>query len=192
MLNDRVINTLNKIKDNKTIQVMVLILVAVIAAFLIIHLDLPAAQAFIRANRRQATIIGIGVYFLLGFTFIPASPLTLFLAVLLGPVHAVLIAVVGNTLAALLEYQIGVVMGDVIQFEDKISRLPFGLSKLPITSPYLLMAGRLLPLGKRGFSIVCGAYHVPTLRYLWTTVVMYIINAAFIAFGGTGLLNLIY
>ncbi len=70
-----------------------LILAAVVAALLIIQLDLPAAQAFIRANRRQATVIGIGVYFLLGFTFIPASPLTLFLAVLLGPLHTVLIAV---------------------------------------------------------------------------------------------------
>ena len=181
MLNDRVINTLNKIKDNKTIQVMVLVLAAVIAVLLITYLDLPAAQAFIRANRRQATVIGIGVYFLLGFTFIPASPLTLFLAVLLGPYHAVLIAVIGNTLAALLEYQIGVVMGDVVNFNNIKSRLPFGLGKLPITSPYLLMAGRLLPLGKRGFSVVCGAYHVPALRYLWTMVVMYFINAAFIA-----------
>lgn len=190
MLNERVVKTLKSIKDNRTIQIVLLVLVAAAAVFLILNLDLPAAQAFIRANRRQATLIGIGIYFLLGFTFIPASPLTLFLAYLLGPLHAVLIAVVGNSLAALLEYQIGQTVGDVFNFEEKKSRLPLGLGKLPITSPLLLMAGRLLPIGKRGFSIVCGAYHVPILRYAWTTVVMYIINASFIAYVGTGLLTL--
>jgi hypothetical protein len=52
------------------------------------------------------------------------------------------------------------------------------------------MTGRLLPLGKRGFSIVCGAYQVPLGKYLWTSVVMYVINASFLAFGGAGLARL--
>ena len=44
---------------------------------------------------------------------------------------------------------------------------------------------------KRGFSIVCGAYQVPLDRYLWTSLVMYTINASVLAFTGAGLLRLL-
>lgn len=190
MIRDSFTHILKTLRHNKAIQIGLVILFLAFGVFIMVYFDLPDAQNFIREHRGQAALISIVIYFLLGFTFIPASPLTLFLAVFMGPWETVLVATIGNSLAALLEYQIGSTMGDIFDFESKMQKLPLGLGDLPITSPYLLMAGRLLPLGKRGFSIVCGAYQVPMGKYLWTTVLMYFINAAFIAFTGTGLLRL--
>lgn len=191
MIKNSIVYLIKAFKENKALQIGLIAIILIIAVFVALNFDLDEAQAFIEQNKRQAIFIGIGVYFLMGFTFLPASPLTLFIAVLLGPGMAVLIASIGNTLAALLEYQIGSTAGDVFDFETKRAGLPFGLDKLPITSPYLLMAGRLLPLGKRAFSIVCGAYHVPIGKYLWTSVLMYILESSFIAYGGAGLIRLL-
>ena len=193
MLNikDSITHVIKTLRHNKALQIALVVLIIAMGVIIMLNFNLPDAKAFIRANRRQAVFISIGIYFLLGFTFIPASPLTLFLAVLMGPLETILAATIGNTLAALVEYQIGVTVGDIFNFEARMVNLPFGLEKLPITSPYLLMAGRLLPLGKRGFSIVCGAYQVPLGKYLWTSVTMYMVNASVLAFTGAGLLKLI-
>ena len=190
MIRDSFTYILKTFRDNKAVQIGSVLLFLAVAVFIMVNFDLLDAQNYIRANRGQAALISTAIYFLLGFTFIPASPLTLFLAVFMGPWETVLVATIGNTLAALVEYQIGSTMGDIFDFETRKQKLPLGLEKLPITSPFLLMAGRLLPLGKRGFSIVCGAYQVPYGKYLWTTVLMYVINASFIAFTSAGLLRL--
>lgn len=190
MNRNAIINILKSLKNNKTAQIGLVIFFFCVGIYVIVSFDFPEARTFIRANRTNAALISIGIYFLLGFTFLPASPLTLFLAVFLGPFETVVVATIGNTLAAIIEYQIGVTVGDVFNFEANMKNLPFGLGNLPITSPYLLMAGRLLPLGKRGFSIVCGAYHVPLGRYLWTSVLMYMINASVLVVGAVGLSRL--
>lgn len=176
-------------KQNKLLNIIVFALILLVGVTVTLNFEMSEAQLFIRQNRRQAIIISISIYCLLGFTFIPASPLTLFIAFLLGPLQAVLIATAGNTLAAILEYQIGKSMGDVFNFEEKKSNLPFGLDQLPVTSPYFLMIGRILPIGKRGLSIVSGAYRVPMGLYLWTTMLMYIVDAAIVAFGGMRLIS---
>lgn len=191
MIKDSIVNIVKSLRHNKAVQIALVLLMAIAFVVIMVNFDLPGAKDFIRAHRRQAALISVGIYFLLGFTFIPASPLTLFLAVFMGPLETVAVAAVGNTLAALLEYQIGATVGDIFNFEAHMDNLPFRLGELPITSPLLLMAGRLLPLGKRGFSIVCGAYQVPLGKYLWTTVLMYIVNASFLAFGGAGLARLL-
>ncbi len=190
MSKKEILRRIKKIGENKAVRVGMVVLSVLIVVLISVYFDLTEAQAFIRANRPQAALISIGIYFLLGFTFLPASPLTLFLSVFMGPWNAVAIAVIGNTLAALLEYQIGYTMGDLVDFEDKKKRLPLGLDELPITSPLLLMAGRMLPLGKRAFSVVCGAYQVPIGKYIWTTVLMYVIDATFVAFIGAGIVRL--
>jgi uncharacterized membrane protein YdjX (TVP38/TMEM64 family) len=190
MLMDSVTNFIKTLRHNKTFQIIMVVLVLAAGAVLMINFNFSVATAFLRANRSQAILIGIGIYFLLGFTLIPTAPLTLSLAVLLGPWEAVLTAATGNSLAAVGEYYVGVIFGDIFDFEEKKHKLPFGLADLPITSPYVLMAGRLLPLGKQGFSIVCGAYRVSMGKYLWTSIVMYTLNAAFLAFTGMGLVRL--
>ena len=190
MHKDTITGILKTLRQNKAVQITLILIILGASLLIMLSFDFQDTKAFIRANRSQAALISIGIYFLLGFTFFPASPLTLFLAVFMGPFETVAIATLGNTLAALVEYQIGATVGDIFNFEIHMEQLPFRLGKLPITSPLLLMAGRLLPLGKRGFSIVCGAYQVPLGRYLWTTVMMYIINASVLAFTGAGLVRL--
>ena len=154
--------------------------------------DLTETHVFIQNHRPYAAIISILVYILIGFTFIPAIPLTLFLAVLLTPLQAALLATIGNTLAALIHYKIGQTMGDVFDFKEKKSRLPFGLGKLPLSSPLLLIACRYIPFGKRGFSYVCGTYQVDFSRYLWTTLFVYGIDSFILAYCGASLSQLIF
>jgi uncharacterized membrane protein YdjX (TVP38/TMEM64 family) len=190
MFKDSLTNIINSLRQNKFIQIGVVILFVVVGVLIMTIFDLAATQAFLQENRGQAALVSIMIYFLLGFTFIPSSPLTLFLAILIGPIETSLIATIGNTLAALIEYQVGATVGDIFNFEEKMEYLPFGLGELPIASTKLLLAARLLPFGKRGFSFVCGAYQVPLNKYLWTTLLMYLLNASILAFGGAGLANL--
>jgi len=148
-------------------------------------------QAFIQENQSQAILISLALYVLFGFTFLPSIPLTLFIAVLIGPLQAAVVAALGNTIAAFFEYQIGKTVGDVVDFEEKRSRLPFGLGKLPVKSPYFMLAARSIPAAPRAFSMVCGAYEVPMGVYLWTTSLTYFISSAILAYGGEKLINLI-
>jgi uncharacterized membrane protein YdjX (TVP38/TMEM64 family) len=146
-------------------------------------------KPFIRQNQSQAILISLVVYVLFGFTFLPSVPLTLFIAVLIGPFQAAVIAALGNTLAAVFEYQIGKTVGDVVSFETIKKKLPFGLNKLPVDSPLFLLSARSIPAGSRAFSVVCGAYQVPMPTYLWTTSVMYFVTSAFLAYGGSKLID---
>ena len=100
-------------------------------------------------------------------------------------------AALGNTIAALFEYQIGKTVGDVVTFEEIKKKLPLGLSKLPVDSPLFLLGARSIPAGSRAFSVVCGAYQVPMPTYLWTTSVMYFVTSAFLAYGGSKLINIL-
>ena len=94
---------------------------------------------FIEQNQSQAILISLLVYILFGFTFLPSIPLTLFIAALIGPLQAALVAALGNTIAALFEYQIGKAVGDAVAFEDFKSSLPLGLDTLPVDSPLLCL-----------------------------------------------------
>ena len=156
-----------------------------------LNFSISDIQAFIQENQSQAILISLALYVMFGFTFLPSIPLTLFIAVLIGPLQAAVVAALGNTIAAFFEYQIGKTVGDVVDFEEKRSRLPFGLGKLPVKSPYFMLAARSIPAAPRAFSMVCGAYEVPMGIYLWTTSLTYFISSAILAYGGEKLINLI-
>jgi len=107
-------------------------------------------------------------------------------------VVAILLATVGNTLAAIIEFYIGGGIGDLTDFEQKKGKLPFNLGKLPINSPVFLLLARMLPgFGPKFVSVVSGVYQVQMGTYLWTTVVANLLGAAMIVLGGTGLFALI-
>jgi len=146
---------------------------------------------FIEQNQSQAILISLLVYILFGFTFLPSIPLTLFIAALIGPLQAALVAALGNTIAALFEYQIGKTVGDVVAFEDFKSSLPLGLDKLPVDSPLFMLGARSIPAGSRAFSVVCGAYQVHMPTYLWTTSLMYFVSSVILTFGGVKLIALL-
>ncbi len=178
--------------DSKSLQIAILLITVLFAILLSRRIDLTEAQIFIENHRPHAAIISILIYILIGFTVIPTIPLTLFLAVLLTPLQAAILATIGNTLAALIHYKIGQTMGDVLDFKEKKSRLPFGLGNLPLSSPLLLIACRYIPFGKRGFSYVCGAYQVIFSRYLWTTLLVYGVDSFILAYCGASLSQLIF
>lgn len=171
------------------IRVVLILLIIAAAIFISLNYTLTDIQDYISENPSQTIIISLLIYISFGLTFLPSIPLTLFIAVLIGPLQAAIVATVGNTIAALLEYQVGKTIGDVVDFDGIKSKLPFGLGKLPIKSPYFLLAARSIPAGTRGFSLVCGAYQVPLLSYTWTTFTMYLISSLVLSFGSIQLIQ---
>lgn len=173
------------------IRAVLFVLIIAAAIFVSLNFSMADIQNYIQDHPRQTILISLLIYISFGLTFLPSIPLTLFIAVLIGPLQATIVATAGNTIAALLEYQVGKTIGDAVDFEGIKSKLPFGLGKLPIHSPYFLLAARSIPAGTRGFSVVCGAYQVPIVSYLWTTSTMYFFSSLFLAYGGAELIKFI-
>ena len=99
-----------------------------------------------------------------------------------------LIAGTGNTLSAFVEYYLGTHIGTATNFVEQKKKLPFGLGKLKVESPMFLIGARMIPgYGPKVVSMMAGIYHVPVLRYLWTTAIPIFAGAALFAFGGRGI-----
>jgi uncharacterized membrane protein YdjX (TVP38/TMEM64 family) len=162
----------------------------VILVVISLNFDLRHVQAYINQHQNLAVLISLFVIFLSSLAFIPTIPLTLFTSVMFGPLMSTLITTLATSLAALVHYQLGKQLGDVVHFNEKKARLPFKLDKLPINSPLFLLLGRIIPGGPTGLSFVCGAYCVSFPLYLWTTFVMSLLGSALIAFSGHGLIKL--
>lgn len=174
----------------KMIKIVPLIFLLILAIIFAINFDFPEIKAYIQQHQEHGLILSICIYFLMAFTFIPSSPLTMFLSVLNGPVLSITASTIGNVLAALVQYRIGDTIIDVENFNEKRGKLPSFLRNLPLSSPIFLIAGRMFPGGTRGLSAVCGIHRVPFSTFLWTTFVAFLISAAFIAFGGAELIKL--
>jgi uncharacterized membrane protein YdjX (TVP38/TMEM64 family) len=139
-----------------------------------------------------APIIAIILYPLLAPTPITTDPITVIVSVIYGPFVGFLIAWIGNTLAALVEYFLGTRIGGATNFKDSKDKLPFGLGKLPMNSIGVLILGRMIPgYGGKIISILAGIYKVPIRRFLWTTAVTNLLGSSLLAFGGSGLVHLI-
>ena len=154
--------------------------------------DAGSLAIFLQTHEQVGIVIYPFVYLLLGLTIIPSEPVTLLVLAWKGPLVAILLATLGNTLAVMAEYFVGMGIKDLTDFEKKRDRLPFHLGHLPINSPVFLIFARMLPgYGSKFVSLACGVYHVPMSTYIWTAVVSNLIGAALIALGGTGLIHLI-
>ncbi len=169
----------------KIIQVAVIVLFLALVIAAAVYFDLSTVKGFILQHRQQAVLISFGVVFLSGLALVPTIPFTLLTAMLIGPLQAILITTAGETLTALAHYQIGKQMGSVVNFEQRKARLPFKLGRLPVGSPLFLLLGRAIPGMPKGLSFLCGAYSVPHIPYLWTTVVTNLMGAALVAFSGS-------
>lgn len=180
-------------QNNKTRSTLILvfsILIMILVMFLVPeHLD--TIKAFITRSGPLGLFVSIGIYALMGVTLIPSEPITILIGALFGPWSAMLIAGIGNTLAAFIEYYIGKNVSNVSGFMEQREKLPFGLGKLPADSPYFLIFGRMVPgYGSKVVSVLSGLYKVPILRYLWTAALPSFIGAAMFAFGGYKLFQL--
>ena len=124
-----------------TRQLLIVLLVGLISLFAF-RQDVSGLLMIVRKYQNLSFIISLSLYTLLAATPIPSEPLTLILMTLYRPIVAVLIATIGNTLAALLEFFIGGNIGDLAEFEKWKAKLPFHLGEIPLQSPLFLLLAK--------------------------------------------------
>ena len=182
------------LKDDKDRRSLVILLFVglVTITLLLLRPNTSTLLNNIQKHKNLGIVISLSLYALLGATVIPSEPLTLFLITLYGPIPTVLIAAVGNTLAALVEYFVGGNIGDVAEFEKRKAKLPFHLGDLPVQSPLFIMLVRMLPgFGPKFAGLACGIYKVPLSTYVWATFLSNLIGMAVFVAGGYGLIKLL-
>lgn len=139
-----------------------------------------------------APIVAIIIYPVLAPTPITTDPVTIIMGVTYGPLVGAGIALIGNTLAAIVEYFLGHHISKSTNFEKSKEKIPFGLGKLPVNSVPFLIFGRMIPgYGGKIISILAGAYRVPIKRYIWTTAVTNLLGSVILAYGGFSLVETI-
>jgi uncharacterized membrane protein YdjX (TVP38/TMEM64 family) len=186
------INLQNGKTQEKIVKYLPLVIIIIGAIILAINFDISKLKGLLEKYEKFGIIICLFTYVILGLTVIPSEPVSILVLAWKGPAVAILLATIGNTLAAIVEFFIGGGIGDLANFEKKKEKLPFHLGKLPINSPAFLLLARMLPgFGPKFVSIVSGVYQVPMFTYLWTTIVANMLGAAVIVLGGSGLLELI-
>jgi uncharacterized membrane protein YdjX (TVP38/TMEM64 family) len=177
--------------QGKIAKLILAVLLIVLATVVALHQDTHRLQVFLKEYSHWSALVCILIYALLGATPVPSEPITVLLTTLFGPWWTALIATVGNTLAALIEFFIGGRINDLSDFESRKAKLPFHLGKLPIDSPAFLLIGRMLPgFGPKFVSVVSGVYQVPLWTYLWTAGLSNAVGAVAVALGGYSLLQL--
>jgi len=162
----------------------------VFSVFFIIYVvkNIKEVDNLIRAVGVAGPLVSILLYGILAPTPITTDPLTVINGALFGPVFGIIISWLGNNFAALIEYYLGAHLSNITNFKESKDKLPFGLSKLPVASPWFLIFGRLIPgYGGKLISIMGGIYHVPVNLYLWTTAVTNLTGSILLALGGHGL-----
>lgn len=172
--------------------VVVLSFGAAIAAIMLIARNRGTVEAFIRSLGILGPVAVLGLYAVLGLSPIPADPLTMISGAVFGPLGGGLLAWVGMTLAALIEYFMGTRIADAAEFERRKKQLPWGLDQLPVESVWFLIGGRMLTgAGSKVVSFISGMYRISVARYLWTTALAMAFGAALFTLGGFGLLNIL-
>ncbi len=175
-------------KGRKYIVLALFVIVAIVFASVY---DAAALKALLERYDKYALVICLLVYLLLSVTPIPTEPVALLVLAWRGPLAAILMATLGNTLAALIEYYIGGSIGDLTDFEKKKEKLPFHLGRLPIKSPLFQICARMLPgFGPKFVSVAGGMYQVPLITYLWTATLANLIGAAVMVGGAYGVFHL--
>lgn len=163
-----------------------------IVALIYVFKHLVGIELLLRKLNFWGPIFSISLYAILSISPIPSDALNIINGAIYGPIWGSLISWIGNNAAAMIEYYVGKNLSSASGFEQNKSKLPFGLSKLPADSPYLLIFGRMIPqYGGKVISLLAGLYHVPLKRYLWTSAVSNFFGSVIFALGGFGLINLL-
>jgi uncharacterized membrane protein YdjX (TVP38/TMEM64 family) len=178
-------------RDTRNLRNLLLAVLGVLVLALFVSRQMEQVRQLIRAGGWWGVLFSLALYGILGASPIPSEPLTVFMSTIYGPLPATLIAGSGNLMAALVEFSIGVKVGDIANFEERKSRLPLGLGKMAVDSPIFLVGARMLPgYGPKFVSLIAGIYHVPLWRYTWTTAFSTLLGAAAFAYGASQLVNL--
>lgn len=175
----------------KSILIIVVTLLVIFVAVRFFSTEINQVKKFLDDAGPYAFIVTVIIYGILGASPVPSEPLTALLSGLFHPWEAMLVATLGNSLAAFVEYYLGTHLGNLANFEEKRQKLPFQLGKFPVDSPIFLVFGRMIPaVGPKVISLTSGIYKVPLWRYLWTTIVTNLAGAALIAYGAAGIIQL--
>lgn len=152
--------------------------------------NLRDVDTIIRNSGVAGPIVAVLLFCIFALTPIPSEPLTLFCLYFFGSITGPFVAWLGGNFAALIEYNFGLHMRKITNIEAAIKKLPFGLNRMPVDSPYFLIFGRLIPgYGGKIISLVAGIHHVPIKKYIWTTAVTTLIGSILLSFGGYHLLH---
>ncbi|KKS31355.1 hypothetical protein A2380_02750 [candidate division WWE3 bacterium RIFOXYB1_FULL_43_24] len=138
-------------------------------------------------------LLSIGFYGLFSVTPIPTDSLTIINGMVFGTLGGTIIATVGNTAAALVEYFLGLKVRDATGTKGKTFTIPIIKKKFPVNSTAFLIFGRFLPgYGGKIVSVIGGMYKISIWKYTWTALVANFIGALMFAYGGHLLRSLIY
>ncbi len=149
-------------------------------------------EAFLISVGVFGPLVSLGLYALLSITPVNTDSLTLVNGLVYGVLAGTLIASVGNTVAALIEYYVGLKVRDVSGTEGQTFTVPVIKKKFPVRSWVFLIFGRFIPgYGGKAVSIIAGMYKVPVWKYVWTAFVANAIGAFMFAYGGFLLRNLV-
>ena len=158
----------------------------VVALYIIRHVQ--AVEAFIGNLGIVGPLVSIALQTLFGASPIPTEPLTMINGAVFGPLRGALFSWIGYMLASMIEYFIGRQIRQAADFEERKSKLPFGLGRFPADSPWFLMLARIIPgYGPKMVGLVGGIYHVSLWRFMWTAAIPNAIGALAFAYGGHGL-----
>ena len=176
-------------QSSKTFSIIMLALITVVGIALLIWFDMDDITAFIEANPTWVVGISLFVFAILGFTIIPSTPISIVLAVVMGPWQAVLWGMVGMTLASLIEYFVARQFCDVFDLENWRQKLPKFWRELPLDSVVTLIFGRFLP-GPKVIALGAATLRVPMFKYIWTSLVSNLLGNVIVVLAFSGILKL--
>lgn len=165
----------------------------IIVIFYYMTKNIKDVDVLIRNAGVFGPLVALAAYVVFAPTPISTDPLTAFTGVLFGPVVGILIGWIGNTLGAFTEYFVGHHLSKNDRFSSVKDKLPFGLNRLPFDSPYVLIFGRAIPgYGGKVINFMSGVHDVSIKTFTWTTVLINLIGATLLSFGGYSLIRLIH
>jgi phospholipase D1/2 len=180
-----------KVEGWRSWAVIVFSFAIAILAVVLIARNETLVEATIRSLGVSGPLAVLAMYMLLGLSPIPSDPLTLINGAVYGPLGGAALALIGTTLASLVEYYLGTRIADAAQFERHKAELPWGLDRLPVESIWFLIGGRMITsAGSKLVSFISGVYRIRLVRYLWTTLLANLIGSVIFALSGFGLLRI--
>lgn len=184
-----------KESSNKLQTWLVIILTLAVSAGFVYYVSLheEGVKSFIRDAGVLGPVVSVALFAILGLSPIPSEIIVIIIGAVYGGLEGTIISFIGNMVAAIIEYYVGGHIARISDFEERKEHMPLGLGRFPANSPVFLIAARIIPgYGPKMVGIVGGMYKVPLWRYIWTGAIPIAIGAAFFAFGGASLMNMLW
>ena len=154
--------------------------------------NMAALENFVTRIGVLGPLISITLQTAFGASPIPTEALTMLNGAMFGPIKGALYSWIGYMLASVIEYYMGKRIRRASDFDGRQIKLPFGLGRFPVDSPWVLILARIVPgYGPKVVGIVGGMYHVPLWRFIWTAAIATAVGALAFAYGGHSLRSLL-